>query len=56
VHSLQRRWCKTCRPPGSGGARCEHGKQMSRCVKCKGSGVCEHSRLKHRCKQCKKCK
>jgi hypothetical protein len=29
---------------------------MSRCVKCKGSGVCEHSRLKHRCKQCKKCK
>ncbi len=33
-------------------AKCEHGRQRSRCTDCGGSGICPHGREKRQCKAC----
>ena len=33
--------------------KCEHQKQKSRCVECKGSEICEHQKQKSKCVECK---
>jgi hypothetical protein len=32
--------------------KCEHNKDKTRCVDCKGGSICEHNQLRTRCKQC----
>jgi hypothetical protein len=34
-------------------AKCEHGRQKSKCKDCGGSGICPHKKLKSSCAQCK---
>ncbi len=33
-------------------AKCEHGRQRSKCTDCGGSGICPHGREKRQCKAC----
>jgi hypothetical protein len=33
-------------------ARCQHGRQKSRCKECGGSSICKHGKLKQLCAQC----
>ena len=34
-------------------SKCPHGKQKSKCVDCKGTGICEHNKVRSICKECK---
>ena len=38
--------------PPSKRAKCEHGRQRSKCKECGGSGICQHGRRRSRCKEC----
>ena len=33
--------------------KCEHNKQRSKCIICKGSGICEHNKTRYQCIICK---
>ena len=37
--------CKVC-------SACPHGKWLSLCKECGGSGICEHGRQRYTCKEC----
>ena len=45
-------WPSTSDGSGRQRAKCEHGRQKSRCRECGGIGVCPHGREKRICKEC----
>ena len=52
-HKIPKRTCKVCTPPRKRQAKkCEHGKKVSLCKECGGSGLCEHNKPRYRCLLC----
>jgi len=53
IHHRVEKDCSICRPRIKVWARCEHGRQRSKCKECGGSSICEHGRQRSRCKECR---